>query len=269
MALSLYYDTFPANHNPESAVDLVLLHGWGMSSLVWDEIMPELLEHFRVTVIDLPGFGRSPIPGGDYDLDYLSKHVLNVAPKQAVWMGWSLGGMVAMSIAGSHPERVKGLISVTGTPSFITRDGWPYGMPAEEMEGFSTLVKEDSDGSLIRFLALQAKGSEKQREDIRKLKEMVYFHGIPAPQALRGGMDILCTADIRAMLPDIRCSCLFIYGENDQIVAANTAEGVRALMPGATISTMKGLSHIPFITDPDAFLKEIQEFLCEYRPRSE
>ena len=99
MALQLYHDIFPANRDTDSAVDLVLLHGWGMSSLVWDEILPELLENFRVTVIDLPGFGRSPIPGGEYDLDYLSKHVLNVAPKEAVWMGWSLGAMVAMNIA--------------------------------------------------------------------------------------------------------------------------------------------------------------------------
>ena len=82
MALQLYHDIFPANRDTDSAVDLVLLHGWGMSSLVWDEILPELLENFRVTVIDLPGFGRSPIPGGEYDLDYLSKHVLNVAPRK-------------------------------------------------------------------------------------------------------------------------------------------------------------------------------------------
>ncbi|MBL4607501.1 MAG: pimeloyl-ACP methyl ester esterase BioH, partial [Pseudomonadales bacterium] len=246
-------------------VNLVLIHGWGMSSLVWDEIMPELLENFRVTVIDLPGFGRSPIPGGEYNLDYLSKHVLNVAPKEAVWMGWSLGAMVAMNIAVKHPSRVNALISVTGTPSFIARDGWTYGMPVAEMEGFSALLKEDVDGSLIRFLALQAKGSQSQREDIRKLKEMVYFHGLPAPQALRGGMDILCDADLRAVLPDICCPSLHIFGENDHIVSAKTAEGIKDLMPNAAVRIMDGMSHIPFISDPDAFLKAIQGFLCGCR----
>jgi pimeloyl-[acyl-carrier protein] methyl ester esterase len=265
VALQLYHDIFPANRETDSVVDLVLLHGWGMSSLVWDEIMPELLENFRVTVIDLPGFGRSPIPGGEYDLDYLSKHVLNVAPKEAVWMGWSLGAMVAMNIAVHHPDRVKALVSVTGTPSFIARDDWPYGMPAAEMQAFSQLLHEDADGSLIRFLALQAKGSQSQREDIRKLKEMVYFHGLPAPQALREGMNILCSADIRVLLPDMRCPSLHVFGKNDHIVPAGTAEGIKELLPDAAVCIMDGMSHIPFISDSEVFLKVIQSFLLGCR----
>lgn len=261
MALQLYHDVFPATRANEQALDLVLLHGWGMSSLVWDAIMPELLENFRVTVIDLPGLGRSPVPGGDYTLDYLSKHVLAVAPKDAIWMGWSLGALIAMNIAIHHPERVRALISITSTPSFVAKKDWPYGMSAEEMDGFIALLNEDADGSLIRFLALQAKGSQTQREDIRKLKEMMYFHGLPAHQALRSGMTILRTADLRAGLANIRCPTLHLFGEHDHIVSARTAEGIKTLMPDASTIVMSNVSHIPFISDPDGFLKAIQGFL--------
>lgn len=261
MALQLYHDVFPATRGNEQAQDLVLLHGWGMSSLVWDGIMPELLENFRVTVIDLPGFGRSPLPGGDYTLDYLGKHVLAVAPKRAVWMGWSLGGLVAMHIAVHYPERIQALIAVTSSPSFVARELWPYGMPPAEIDSFIHLLNEDADGSLIRFLALQAKGSLSQREDIRTLKEMMYFHGLPAPQALRFGMDILRSADLRAALPDIRCPSLHVFGQNDAIVSAGTAEGIKNLMPHASTVVLPNVSHIPFISDPNGFLKAIQGFL--------
>ncbi|HEX4974934.1 MAG TPA: pimeloyl-ACP methyl ester esterase BioH [Pseudomonadales bacterium] len=261
MALQLYHDVFPATRGNQQAQDLVLLHGWGMSSLVWDGIMPELLENFRVTVIDLPGLGRSPLPGGDYTLDYLTNHVLAVAPKEAVWMGWSLGALVAMNIAIHYPERIKALISITSSPSFAAREQWPHGMPMAEMDGFIDLLNEDADGSLIRFLALQAKGSVTQREDIRTLKEMMYFHGLPAPQALRAGMDILRSADLRVALSEIRCPSLHVFGQNDAIVSASTAEGIKHLLPKASTVVLPGVSHIPFISDPEGFLKAIQGFL--------
>ena len=119
MALTLYHDRFRCTGNVENPPEMLVIHGWGMHSLVWDDVMPALLEHFQVTVVDLPGLGRSPIPGGDYTLDYLVEHVLAIAPAQAVWMGWSLGGMVAMRAASQHPERVSALISVASTPKFV------------------------------------------------------------------------------------------------------------------------------------------------------
>lgn len=265
MALVLYHDVFPSTRLDGKAPDMVLLHGWGMSSLVWDEIMPELLEYYRVTVIDLPGLGRSPVPAGDYDLDYLCRHVLAVAPKNAVWMGWSLGALVAMKVAAEHPERVRALISVAGTPSFVQREGWPYGLPVDVLEQFLALFDEDADGTLVRFLALQAKGSKSQREDIRKLKEMVYFHGLPAPQALRAGLLILRSVDLRESISAIDCPALYVFGANDHIVPADTVKGIKTCAPNASIMRIEDVSHIPFVSDPESFLLSIQGFLSQCR----
>ncbi len=46
----------------DQAGDIVLLHGWGLHAIVFDDIVPALLERFRVTVVDLPGMGQSPLP---------------------------------------------------------------------------------------------------------------------------------------------------------------------------------------------------------------
>ena len=97
MPLSLYFDTYRCTGDIQQPKELILVHGWGMHSGVWDAIMPGLLQQFQVTVVDLPGLGRSPIPGGEYDLDYLTHHVLQIAPRNAVWVGWSLGGMASLS----------------------------------------------------------------------------------------------------------------------------------------------------------------------------
>ena len=87
--------------------DIVLLHGWGMHSGVWEDVVELLMDSFRVTVMDLPGHGysREMIPG--HDLQNLCHAVSERAPSQAFWVGWSLGGLVAQQAALETPERVR------------------------------------------------------------------------------------------------------------------------------------------------------------------
>ena len=188
-ALMLYHDTYGCTGGAgASAPELVLLHGWGLHSVVWDPVVPALLEHFQITVIDLPGLGRSPMPAGDYDLDYVIAHVLRVAPARAVWLAWSLGGEVATAIAARHPERVAALSLVASNPCFVQRGDWPAAMPESVFRQFRDLFDEDRDGTLIRFLSLQCRGSARMKEDIRFLQEIMYLQGLPAPKALRAGL---------------------------------------------------------------------------------
>lgn len=264
--MQLYHDIFEATEcSNEEASDIVLLHGWGMNSLVWDEIIPELLMKHRVTIIDLPGLGRSPVPAGDYDLDYLTQHVVSVAPEKAIWMGWSLGGLIAMNLAIKHPERVSALIAVASTPSFIARNDeageWLYAMPEKIMNGFIDIFSEDAEGTLIRFLALQCKGSPSIRQDIRTLKEMVYFYGLPAPQALREGLKILRDADLRKEVKNILCPSFFVLGRHDNLVPVGLSIDIQKVMPDAEIAIIEEASHVPMISSPETFSSAVKDYL--------
>ncbi|HEY9134768.1 MAG TPA: pimeloyl-ACP methyl ester esterase BioH [Pseudomonadales bacterium] len=263
--MQLYHDIFkPTGCSEAAARDIVLLHGWGMNSLVWDEVIPELLKQHRVTVIDLPGLGRSPVPGGDYNLDYLSRHVAEVAPEKAIWMGWSLGGLVAMNIAIQHPEKVSALVSVAGTPSFVVRNDqageWHCAMSEKIIDGFIDIFAEDAQGTLIRFLALQCKGSPTIRQDIKKLKDMVYFYGLPAPQALRGGLKILREEDLRASIGKINCPTLFVLGRHDNLVPPGVSQAIHRYLPSAEVAIIEAAAHAPMISNPEPFLNAVNEF---------
>lgn len=263
MALTLYHDTYAHTGDQEKPADLVLLHGWGLHGQVWDAVIPALLEKFQVTVIDLPGFGRSPMPGGDYSLDYLVQHVLAVAPEKAVWIGWSLGGMVAMRMAAQFPERVTALVTVASTPQFVADEHWPHALKPEMLQGFRNLLDEDWEGTLIRFLALQCKDSDHMRDDVRTLKEILYFHGLPAQKALRAGLEILRDVRLLNDLARIHCPTLHLFGERDNLIPVAASTAIHTVQPGAAIVILRGVSHVPFLSVPESFVAACLDFLGE------
>ena len=115
--------------------DLVLLHGWGMNGAVWQQSVEALRHHYRVHVVDLPGFGLSHQRHFSTLAD-LTAQVLEDAPEKAIWLGWSLGGLVACHIALHHPERAQGLITVASSPCFAEKTA------ASEKEGLVEIMAE-------------------------------------------------------------------------------------------------------------------------------
>lgn len=242
--------------------DIVLLHGWGLHSGIWQFLAQDLKDNYRVHLIDLPGFGRSPIPSDDYDLELLTEQVLSVAPENAIYVGWSLGGVVATQIALEQPERVEKLVCVSSSPKFVEADDWSYAMRTKVMQSFCQFLEEDYEGTVIRFLAIQAMGSETQKEDIKYLKDNVFIHGMPATKALRGGLAMLDDIDQRLDLSKITVPTLRVYGRLDSLVPVDVAEAVQALQPNnSRYVIFPNASHAPFLTNRKAFLKELVSFI--------
>lgn len=254
----------PFIHTDGEGPDLVLLHGWGLHSGIWETIYWELCEHFRVTLVDLPGFGRSPMPNGDYDFDMLVDQVAQIPVERAHWLGWSLGGLVATAFALRHPDRVHTLTTVASNPRFVQNQDWKTAMRPDLMDNFCTFLEEDYEGTLIRFLAIQAMGSETAKEDIRELKETVFIHGRPHVKALRGGLQILNQIDLRPQLANLQMPLYRIYGKLDSLVPAKTADAVAALLPDSQHTILPKASHAPFLSHKQQFLQHVLDFWQQY-----
>ncbi|HCH38743.1 MAG TPA: pimeloyl-[acyl-carrier protein] methyl ester esterase, partial [Enterobacter sp.] len=147
---------------------LVLLHGWGLNAEVWRCVSEELASHFTLHLVDLPGYGRSRGFGAQ-TLAQMAQCVLAQAPEKAIWLGWSLGGLVASQVALQAPERVSALVTVASSPCFSAREAWP-GIKPEVLAGFQHQLSEDFQRTVERFLALQTMGSDTARQDARLLK---------------------------------------------------------------------------------------------------
>lgn len=241
--------------------DLVLLHGWGLHSGIWELLVEDLSQNFRVHLVDLPGFGRSPIPSADYSLDLLTEQVMKVVPDNAHYLGWSLGGVVATNLALQFPDKVKKLITVSSNPRFVQSDDWQTAMKPNIMDSFCRFLEEDYQGTIIRFLAIQAMGSETQKEDIKFLKDTVFIHGTPATKALRGGLAMLNDIDLRSQLNKLDMPRLRLYGRLDSLVPNKTAEAVKELDPESQFKIYPKASHAPFLTNRAEFTQDVINFL--------
>lgn len=242
--------------------DLVLLHGWGLHGGVWEGVAPALAEHFSLHRVDLPGHGRSPNLQGDYKLEAVAEAVLAVAPQSAYWLGWSLGGRVAMQAALLAPSRIHKLIAMAASPRFLTEPEslWP-GVEPSVLAGFARGLEQDYRKTLNQFLSIQALGSERAKQEIRLLRQGLFAHGEPSLAALHGALGILQSADLRAQLGQISCPTLFLAGARDTLMPVEAARLSADLVPGATLEVIKGAGHAPFISHPEAFLQAIRQFL--------
>lgn len=258
-----FYNTYRST-SEQPVAELVLLHGWGLHSIVWDHLMPSLLANFQVTVIDLPGMGQSPLPNRDYDLAFVTEQVLAVMPEQAHLVGWSLGGLVALHIAHQAPERVLSVATFNASPKFTADDTWQAAMAPEVLAKFAELLAEDQEGTLIRFLALNCKGSVTMQQDVRELRDILYFCGLPNPKALAGGLEILRTVDLRSALAQITVPVLMLFGEADHIVPAAAMNAVEDLGAGVEVALLAQMAHVPFISDPQLSAQALYDFYNQH-----
>jgi len=250
----LYWQTFG-----EGDRNLVLLHGWGLNAEVWRYTAERLAPQFRLHLVDLPGYGRSA-GFGPMSLEQMADTVLAAAPEKAVWLGWSLGGLVASQIALTTPQRVEKLITVASSPCFAAQDEWP-GIRPEVLQGFEHQLSEDFQRTVERFLALQTLGSDSARQDARMLKAVVLELPMPPVEVLNGGLEILRQADLRQAMCQLPMPLLRIYGALDGLVPRKVAGLLDVLWPDSTSRIMEKAAHAPFVSHPDAFCEEIMRFM--------
>lgn len=237
--------------------DLVLLHGWGLNAEVWRCIVPRLSTQFRLHLVDLPGYGRS---GGDpCSLAEMTQQVLAQAPARSLWLGWSLGGLVATEAALLRPQRISGLITVASSPRFTAQATWP-GIDGTVLAGFQQQLNADFQRTVERFLALQTLGTDSARQDARCLKSVVLAQPMPSVAVLNGGLSILRDTDLRSRLTALTLPWLRLYGALDGLVPRRVAPLVDALSPHAHSLILPGAAHAPFISHPDLFCAALGDF---------
>lgn len=242
---------------------LVLLHGWAMHGGVFAPLVADLREAFTLHVVDLPGHGGSRSSAVPLELEACARAVAAVVPP-APWLGWSLGGLVALHAAHAWPDRVPALLMHCASPRFVRGEAgadWRYGVSAEIFRDFATGLRADYRGTLERFIALEAYGSDHARDEIRGLRAEVLARGEPDPSVLADGLELLERTDLRALLPALSVPSLWLAGRRDRLVDPRAMEAAAALAPGARFAVVEHAGHAPFLTHAGTVAGHVRGFL--------
>ncbi|WP_256091439.1 pimeloyl-ACP methyl ester esterase BioH [Candidatus Thiosymbion oneisti] len=248
---------------PGKTCGLVLLHGWGMNAAVWEGLPTSLTDDRRQWRIELPGHGASPFEPRHDSRGAWADACLESAPERAVWIGWSLGGLIALEAALQAPERIQALVLLTTTPRFVRAPDWPAAMDADVLAQFHDGLLADPPGTLDRFLALQVMGSEAARNTLRTLRRELAHRPAPLPAALALGLDLLRDTDLRGRIGALACPTLWLFGRRDTLVPAAASEGIARLLPQARHRVIAGAAHAPFLSHPQETGEAIAGFFRE------
>lgn len=204
--MKLWHKTFHNNKPP-----LVLLHGWGFNSDIFLPIIEKFNQDYQITLIDLPGHGRSPVIKGGFD-EWIEA-ILMLIPLNTTIIGWSLGGLLAIKLA--QLTHAKHLHLVASTPCFIKKDDWSYGIDLKHFLSFQKTLNINTTQGLKNFIRLQL---------VPKVYLAKIFNSIEKYPAhingLNTGLDILVNADLRYELQQINQPTSATLGQRDTLVSA-------------------------------------------------
>lgn len=239
---------------------LVMLHGWGMHSGVWQSLIKKLSAQYMLYLIDLPGMGNSR-PVEPYHLHALADEVAQVIPGVSDVLGWSLGGLVAQRIALNQPDRIRRLILVGSTPCFVNKADWNVGIDSVNFESFAEAVNSDYKATILQFLTLQCMKADDARSTLKQLRASFETRPTPTQTTLQRALQVLLETDLRDEVSNIRKPTLLIHGDRDTLAPVQAAHWMMQQLPQGFLRVISGSAHAPFLSHSEQFITALNQFL--------
>ena len=240
---------------PEGAPALVLSHALGTDLTIWDDLLP-LLPGLRVLTYDHRGHGASDVPPGPYamgamirDAERLMEHF---ALKDAVFVGVSLGGLVAQGLAIKRLDLVRALV----LSNTAARIGAPSMWQARAAEVQAQGLAAYAPGALQRQLGPKWR-DHPARDRLERLITQTSAEGWCAAAAAIAGADFTLTT------PSLRLPTLVLAGTNDGTTPPDLVRETAEMIPGARFTLMRGTGHLPMVENPKAYAETLLTFLQE------
>jgi pimeloyl-ACP methyl ester carboxylesterase len=250
-------------------IPMLLQHTAGCHGAQWRHLFerPEITDHFRLIAYDLPFHGKSLPPAGrrwwaeDYRLTgaFLRSVPIELARtlqlQRPVFMGCSVGGLLALDLALRHPDVFSAVISLEGA----LRVGG-------DIDALWALWHPQV-GNEYKARLMNALMSPTSPEALRKETSQVYAAGWP-PAFLGDLWYYVAEYDITAdagLIDTTKVGVHILSGEYDASGTAELGEAAHRAIPGSTFAVMKDVGHFPMSENPEAFVGYLLPVLDQIR----
>ena len=236
--------------------DVVLLHAGVADGRMWEPQWSSWAPRFRLTRVDLRGYGRSGPPIGSFSHASDVLEALDaLGIEHALLVGASYGGLVALDLAAAHPDRVSGLV-LADAP--LPDHAW-----SAELEAFGAAEDEALEaGDLDRATEVNVdfwlpSASDEARAAIREQQRNAF-----ELQVGREAEHTWLTDDLASRLATLDFPTLVLVGEADHDDFQRIADRIASTLPNARRATVPGAGHLPSLEQPAAFDAVVLPFLA-------
>lgn len=247
---------------------LILLHGLAGCAQDWSAEVARLAPRFRTVAVDLIGHGDSDAPADP--LRYSIAHaVADLAGLldcldigRASWLGYSMGGRVALAFACVAPERVERLVLESASPGIA--DEAVRGARRVEDEALAARIERDGVEAFVdEWLARPLFATQAARvhgEALAALRaRRIENRAVGLANSLRG-MGVGAQAPLWDRLGQMRAPALLVAGEDDVKFWALAAE-MAEWLPRARVAIVARAGHNAHLENPIEFAERVEEFL--------
>jgi pimeloyl-ACP methyl ester carboxylesterase len=234
---------------------VLFLHGAGFDRTVWRLQTRWFANHGRaVLAADLPGHGRSggtPLDSIAAMADWTVRLLDALGVQQAALVGHSMGGLVALDVAGRHPERVRGLglcgiaAEMPVHPEML-ESAKAGTVKVRELMTFWGLGRAHQVGGMV------SPGLWLTRESLAVLDKA-------APGVIHADL-AACNAykDAPARAAQVKCPTAFVCGGGDQMTPAAKCKSLAAAIAGSRMTVLKACGHFMMVERPDETLEVLK-----------
>ncbi len=233
--------------NPKGPA-VVLLHAFPMSGAMWEPQL-EALKDFRILIPDLRGFGGTALTA-PWLVEHAAADVLETVTGDAVFVGLSMGGYVALQIAAAAPKRVKALVLCD------TR---------AEADANENKAKRAAAIDFVRGNGVEAFLGPFLKDAVHNQAAASFLRGVAAkssPEAVMAALAALAARpDAVPGLQKITCPTAILVGSQDKITPLPLSEAMKSRIPGAELHIIPDAGHFSNAENPAAFNERLVSFL--------
>lgn len=239
---------------PADGPPVVFANSLGTDLRLWDPMLPHLPSGLKLIRFDKRGHGLSTCPPSPYSMGALvtdTERLLDhLQVKNCVFVGLSIGGMIAQGLAVKRLDLVRALVLSNTAGKIGTPQMWQDRITAVEQGGIEALA----DAVMERWFST----------GFRKRPELELWRNMLVRQDAQGYMGCsaaISGANFTSVTSGLRLLTLGIAGSEDGSTPPDLVRETIDLIPGSRFHLMRGAGHLPCVEMPEAYAQVLTGFL--------
>ncbi|MBG6235516.1 sigma-B regulation protein RsbQ [Pedobacter sp. CAN_A7] len=244
---------------------IMFAHGFGNDQNSFNAIVPAFENDYKIVLFDYVGSGQSDLAAYDeqryktlsgFAMDIVEiSHALDL--RDVIFIGHSVSSMIGVLAAEQEPALFQKLIFIGPSPRYINEEGYHGGIDLNDLEDLMAVM----DSNYLGWSSTMAPAIVGNPDRPELGQGVTASFQAADPTIARNFAKVTFYSDYREKLPFLKVPSLTIQGQDDVITSVRVAQYVHQHTPDNQMAILNSSGHCPHLSDPDAVISAIKNFI--------